>query len=447
MRTNQRGITLVALVITIVIIIILATVTINMAFGDNGLIKQAELARDMAANSTQYETESMANLTAYLNEVMNEDTEIPLPDPTNEVDPGPIDPPGPTLPEGWDGNKVTPEESDDGVIVPVPDGFEPSEEDGTHNVNDGFVITDGTNEFVWIPVNSEQLAKMYTETDDTPLSAYDGVDATTTAYGNLRNSDGSGASEGGIPGSTTYREPDILTSTTYGDASTTADRGINLIKEVFGFEETNGSILDQFAEMLVANYEEAYQSIKKYGGFYIGRYELTGSVTAPTVQKYGTVVTGTNWYELYDACSNVVENSDSAKTTMIAGTQWDRVLEWLVETGMEPSDVYDDSSSWGNYSNYNTANGYSEGNPEYEATAGSKQSAGSSEYWQANNIYDLAGNCYEWTQEALSTNDRVNRGGYYVNSGSSNPASDRSDNVPYYSFSNGSSRPVLYVAL
>ena len=72
-KQKQQGITLVALVITIVIIIILATVTINMAFGENGLISQAELARDMATNSTQYETESMANLTAYMNEMMGEE--------------------------------------------------------------------------------------------------------------------------------------------------------------------------------------------------------------------------------------------------------------------------------------------------------------------------------------------------------------------------------------
>ena len=72
MKASQQGITLVALVITIVIIIILATVTINMAFGDNGLIKQAELARDMAANSTRHETESMANLTAYMNDMMKD---------------------------------------------------------------------------------------------------------------------------------------------------------------------------------------------------------------------------------------------------------------------------------------------------------------------------------------------------------------------------------------
>ena len=132
MRTNQRGITLVALVITIIIIIILATVTINMAFGDNGLIKQAELARDMAANSTKHETESMANLTAYLNEEKNEDEEI--------------EPPGPTLPDGWDGSKVKPEESDDGVTVPVPIGYVASDATGEHSVNDGFVIYEGNDE-------------------------------------------------------------------------------------------------------------------------------------------------------------------------------------------------------------------------------------------------------------------------------------------------------------
>ena len=47
---GKTGITLVSLVITIIIIIILATVTINMAFGDNGLIREAELARDLTAN-------------------------------------------------------------------------------------------------------------------------------------------------------------------------------------------------------------------------------------------------------------------------------------------------------------------------------------------------------------------------------------------------------------
>ena len=72
-KYEARGITLVALVITIIIIIILATITINMAFGDNGLIKQAEIARDLTANSTEYETQATANLMEYMNEMLEEE--------------------------------------------------------------------------------------------------------------------------------------------------------------------------------------------------------------------------------------------------------------------------------------------------------------------------------------------------------------------------------------
>ena len=67
---QEKGITLVALVITIVIIIILATITINMAFGDNGLIKQAEDARDYYANDTSYTEDSLTNVSSYLNELL-----------------------------------------------------------------------------------------------------------------------------------------------------------------------------------------------------------------------------------------------------------------------------------------------------------------------------------------------------------------------------------------
>ena len=78
-RKNQ-GITLVALVITIIIIIVLSTVTINMAFGDNGLITQAQKAKDMTANSIVAEQEGMNSvLSEYLN-VMGEDSEITPPE-------------------------------------------------------------------------------------------------------------------------------------------------------------------------------------------------------------------------------------------------------------------------------------------------------------------------------------------------------------------------------
>ena len=67
---NQRGITLVALVITIVILIILATIAINYAFGDSGIIKKAEEARDRTANSTELERENMNQLVEDLESMM-----------------------------------------------------------------------------------------------------------------------------------------------------------------------------------------------------------------------------------------------------------------------------------------------------------------------------------------------------------------------------------------
>ena len=72
---------MVALVITIVILIILATVSIGAVFGENGLIKQAELAKDLSVNSTKHEEESMANLAEYMNELLGEGTGGTEPEP------------------------------------------------------------------------------------------------------------------------------------------------------------------------------------------------------------------------------------------------------------------------------------------------------------------------------------------------------------------------------
>ena len=70
MLKNQKGITLVALVITIVILIILATIAISFAFGDNGLIPRAEDASEYYANDTKYTEESITNIEHYINSVL-----------------------------------------------------------------------------------------------------------------------------------------------------------------------------------------------------------------------------------------------------------------------------------------------------------------------------------------------------------------------------------------
>ncbi len=70
MIKNQRGITLVALVVTIIILIILATVAISFAFGSNGLVNRAQEARDYYANDTKYTDASVANVESYLDKVI-----------------------------------------------------------------------------------------------------------------------------------------------------------------------------------------------------------------------------------------------------------------------------------------------------------------------------------------------------------------------------------------
>ena len=79
---SQKGITLVALVITIIIIIILATVSISAVFGDNGLIEKAEEAKDMTANSVIAEQEEMNELLTEYTNIMEGDSDIPLPEDT-----------------------------------------------------------------------------------------------------------------------------------------------------------------------------------------------------------------------------------------------------------------------------------------------------------------------------------------------------------------------------
>ena len=122
---------------------------------------------------------------------------------------------------------------------------------------------------------------------------------------------------------------------------------------------------------------------------------MTGTVDSPTVKKEQNVLTEQNWYSLKKACNNVV-STEYAQSTMIYGNQWDEVMSWLIETGEKTEEEINiDSTSWGNY--------------EIDGIDGEKQVTGYNEAWKANNIYDLAGNCWEWTQETNDINYRIVR--------------------------------------
>ena len=77
----ERGITLLALIITVVIMIILAAVTINVTLGDGGLINQAQHAAEQTANATKSEQEQIDDLVSQLNDILS-GSEIPEPDPS-----------------------------------------------------------------------------------------------------------------------------------------------------------------------------------------------------------------------------------------------------------------------------------------------------------------------------------------------------------------------------
>ena len=259
------------------------------------------------------------------------------------------------------------------------------------------------NQWIWVPV--ETPSSLYTTVDAGQALAGD-TGVKTTKYTNTIIS---GITRG-LPGSTNWREPDILTHSNYGDNE---DRA-----KTAGF-----SSLANMAETMVSEYEEMIASIEKYKGFYIGRYELTANG-----EKTGATQDNVDWYTLYKNCTTLAVGS-KVKTRMIWGLQWDATCKWLDSSGFDITN----SSAWGNYDN-NTATGH-----------GTKQNTGYSESWKANNIYDFAGNCWEITQEAYGTYNRALRGGNYLIYGTYNPASTRDSTLPTGTGAISGSRPTLYL--
>ena len=381
---QEKGLTLIALVVTIVVLLILAGVSISLVLNNNGVISKAKDAKNQYA-------EAQTNDEKQLNEVSDWiDTKVG--DTTGGGSVAKID--GVPIPEGYyyvGGTKAK------GLVI--SDNVADKELDkGKENVRRDLA----GNQWVWVPV--ETPSSLYTTVDaGVALSGSTGVK--TTKYTNSAIISGQTR---GLPGSTDYREPDILTDTGYDDSN---------------YAKAGFSSFANMAENMKNDYEEMIASLEKYKGFYIGRYELTANG-----EKTGATQTGITWYEYYKNCTTLVVGS-KVKARMIWGLQWDATCNWLDNSGFNIKD----SSTWGNYDN-NTATGH-----------GTKQNTGFSESWKANNIYDFAGNCWEFTQEALSTYSRASRGGIYGNVGSNGPASSRNNNFPTNTSSYSGSRPTLYL--
>ena len=86
---KEKGITLIALVITVVILIILATVTLNVVLGEGGLIQRAQQAKDLTEQATLEEQQGLNSLMSEFTNIMAEETTPPEPEepPIDKVEP------------------------------------------------------------------------------------------------------------------------------------------------------------------------------------------------------------------------------------------------------------------------------------------------------------------------------------------------------------------------
>ena len=400
---------------------ILAGVSISLLLDENGIIKKSKDARREYGQAKANEQEDLSNLSDMIDEATGKVTLAKVPVGTKASKNGTINGEvgnsnNPTIPKNYIPIDTATSTWGDGSTAPSQD-----------SVNHGLVIKDEkNNEWVWVPVDSTTLATMYEESsDEKTLCGTTGETAVKTKLYSKTITIGKDSNTKTItrtePGITNYREPDLVV----GSNGLSYDAQDTYYKTILGETGTK----EQLAQLFVDEYKAMIESVSKYGGFYIGRYELSSE----GVQKDKATLTNTSWYNLYKKCTEL-QASDKVKTRMIWGCQWDVTMNWLISSGAKTSDeVNKDSSSWGNY--HYTSVKADDGTTILKASGTkAKLNTGKTTFTMANNIYDLAGNVWEWTQEAHYTLNRAVRGGNYNSNGSNIPASSRSADYPDNSY-------------
>ena len=446
---ENKGITLIALIITIVVMLILVAVSVNVLINSN-IIGQAEKAAEGYKIAYEQEVngrEIEINGKKYgsVEEYLAEKEKLPeIEAETRATEPSEYKSNNKTavIPAGFTVSGISTEQSIDGglVIYDIPEGR-------TVNWTNPDSVRTQYNQFVWIPVEVNKT----TEPKDTETSIASFKRSVWQDNARVANNAQSSTS---FPSSSyswsNYTEPYSYDSSDY-DGTGTGKTGIS------------------------AQITELTKSIYKYGGFYIGRYEA-GSETARTrsssqtaafvVQQDKYPYNYVKWGKgMGDVSEGAVYLSNSlytgktgygVKSMLCTGAAWDSMLDFIKDSSHNVTS----SSSWGNYKNSDTykvyrGSLYSSTWSAADTTNGSDVTkdtsilltTGATERNSSKNIYDVAGNCWEWTTEAYDTYVRVIRGGYYYGNGSLSPASYRNLSHPTYSNNDGSFRPLLYVAL
>ena len=390
MKKNE-GITLVALIITIVVMLILVAVSINILVNSN-LIGHAEKTGDAYAGAIKNE-EKLGNDGITVNGKRYANVE--------DVAKGKVliesNIPGGTK---VDENKEYTIKGETRTAV-IPGGFTISGIDSERTIEEGLVIYlipddeienvkwDGTektkyDQFVWVPVtNVNKMFMCQSKTadldDECNIELVNGKPTCTNHSNSIAMAGRLYADSNG-----NFR-PDLTTQTYNAE-----------LREPAKLSSTNSSYVNQEEEAnldLQTEYNNAVKKVIESKGFWIGRYETSGmsssnddiAVNIVAGKRTNDGINYLNWYRMYKQQQNYVskKNLDTSKiqSTMIFGAAWDQTMIFAnCETETTPKKDY------------------------------STVTTGKVETDCYKNIYDLCGNLKEWTTETNSTYIRVNRG-------------------------------------
>ena len=318
----------------------------------------------------------------------------------------------------------------------LPEGFAPTKIEGEDSIDDGLVITDRYgNEYVWVEVP---------KTDEVyPTAGVSITNFTPKDYEKIEND---------LHNYTRlYRN-----NTDYSDTYS-ADDTEGWFKKEDEYNEAKQNML---------------KSVYKNGGFWVGRYEA-GIEEEVNIRKQASntvtliPVTKQNMYPYNyvtrTQAKKLAEQVESGSCTsgLMFGVQWDLVLKFIEEKTVVKAneankneirekiekELNNDSTNIGNYRNnlwnitnsnikYSTDNGTKFNSCPYIKNSASRilLVTGAKESFSMINIYDVAGNVWEWTLEKTPKEEKTctSVGGNYYDSGYDYPASKR-----YYSLTSG----------
>ena len=390
MLKNKKGITLVALVVTIVVLLILAGVSINLVLGNNGIIAKAKEAETKSAEASENDLKGMNSLIDQMESVSNGND---------------------------NGGKA---ESETVPYLPSSDFHY----DTSTSVDTGLVIQDASgNEYVWVVVPRTTAVYATTGLGKTTFTEAD----YTSIEADLKNYTSTYVTRSGYS-DTWYADNDNEGWLTEAQYNTLKN---DMLKSVY---LNGGFYIGRYEAGIGTNRTSIEAKVD-------GKYPIPTTVPVSKADAYPyTYVTRTQAQNL---ASNV--NSGTKTSSLMFGVQWDLVLAFMHNKGnIADSTLTSNSTTIGNYNDnlwtiknanakYSTNNGSTFTacpNPfKKESNSGIVLTTGADSSFSVQNIYDIAGNVLEWTLENTSnaSDSCAGRGGYFYNTGSVYPAASRND--------------------